>query len=72
MKDYLVVTATKNKINGEYENFEPYMERVTIEYLTASGNCKSVTGLLMEYCDDGDVIVSVNGKKKKGMPVQWF
>jgi hypothetical protein len=45
--------------------------QVTIEYLTASGNCKSATGVLLSYCYDGDVWVMVNGRKKKGMPVQW-
>jgi hypothetical protein len=47
-------------------------QKVTIEYLTASGNCKSATGVLIGYCYDGDVWVMVNGRKKKGMPVQWF
>ena len=48
------------------------MKKVTIEYLTASGNCKSVTGFLIGYCYDGDVWVLVNGRKKKGMPVEWL
>ncbi len=48
------------------------LTKVTIEYLTAAGNCKSVTGILLGYCADGDVLVMVNGRKKKGMPVQWF
>lgn len=47
------------------------MKTVTIEYITNSGNCKSATGLIAGYCNDGDVIIIVNGRKKKGMPVQW-
>ena len=46
--------------------------RVTIEYLTAAGNCKSATGVLIGYCSDGDVWIMVNGRKKKGMPVEWL
>ncbi len=45
--------------------------KVTIEYLTASGNCKSATGILVRYCNDGDVVVMVNGRRKKGMPVEF-
>jgi hypothetical protein len=48
------------------------MQRVTIEYITAAGNCKSATGTLMGYCTDGDVWVMVNGRKRKGMPVEWL
>ncbi len=47
------------------------MTKVTIEYLTASGNCKQATGTLLGYCNDGDVWIAMNGRKKKGMPVQW-
>jgi hypothetical protein len=46
--------------------------KVTIEYLTASGNCKQMTGILVSYCNDGDVIIlNANGYKKKGMPVEF-
>jgi hypothetical protein len=48
------------------------MKKVTIEYLTSAGNCKEATGTLLSYCWDGDVIIMVNGHRKKGMPVQWF
>lgn len=48
------------------------MNQVTIEYLTKSGNCKSVTGEFISYHWDGDVIVMVNGRKKKGMLVEWL
>ena len=44
---------------------------VTIEYLTRNDYCKSATGLLVAYCNDGDVIILVNGRRKKGMPVQF-
>lgn len=43
-----------------------------IEYLTAGGKCKSATGIFQSYCYDGDIIIVVNGKKKKGMPVEWL
>ena len=48
------------------------MTQVTIEYITASGNCKEATGILIGSCNDGDVWVMVNGRKKKGMPVAWL
>jgi hypothetical protein len=48
------------------------MQKVTIEYLTASGNCKQATGVLVGYCNDGDVVIMVSGRKKKGMPVEWL
>lgn len=47
-------------------------QTVTIEYLTAAGNCKSFTGILIGYCTDGEVWVIKNGKKKKAMIVDWL
>lgn len=48
------------------------MKKVTIEYLTAAGNCKQMIGTLVKYCYDGDVVIlNENGGKKKGMPVEW-
>jgi|GEM_PF-4252622 hypothetical protein len=48
------------------------MKKVTIEYLTPAGNCKQMTGTLVKYCWDGDVIIiNDKGARKKGMPVQF-
>jgi hypothetical protein len=48
------------------------MKKATIEYMTAAGNCKSATGFFMGYSFDGEVYVLVNGRKKKGMLVEWL
>jgi len=50
---------------------EVTFQKVTIEYLTNAGNCKSATGILIGYCNDGDVWIMINGRKRKGMPVQF-
>lgn len=49
------------------------MKRVTIEYLNKNGDCKEATGILIAYCNDGDVrIIDDKGIKRKGMPVAWL
>lgn len=49
------------------------MQRVTIEYLNKNDECKSATGMIVSYCNDGDVrIVDDKGTKRKGMIVEWL
>ncbi len=48
------------------------MQKVTIEYLNKNDECKSATGTLIAYCNDGDVrIIDEKGVKRKGMPVEF-